>query len=284
MKLLKIFCAVLFVSLLSQSLYTETDIEKGTLLMVKNNLQPRFQKVQVDIVLEIYSSDGKLNFVKKMIVAQYIENQGKMNQIEHSISYFKEPADDRGNAYLAHDYKYKEDVKIAYLKGIRKAKKITGATRKGSFFGSDFANDDMGYPDLSEFNCKFLRMEKCYFKGKEFNCHVIEAIPKSKKLVSDIGYGRKVTYLLQVNNKSFLTIKLEYFDENLKKLKVLTLKSFITKKNIYGQTVFYTTGLEMRNVQKGTWTNLKMKNVRIENQAKFKTNIFSEQHLTKRWW
>ena len=264
--------------------FSETDVEKGTRLSVMNDQQPKFQKMKGETILHIYGSDGKLKAKKEMIVAQYIENMGADSEVENSISYMKEPADERGNAYMAYNYKNKPDVKMVYMRGIRKAKKVAGASKKTPFFGSDFYVNDMGYPDISECNYKYLGQEKVKFKGKDFDCMVIEALPKNDTIKSETGYGRKVGYLVKVNEKSFLTLKLDYYDENLKKLKELTLISFLTGKNVKGETVFFTSSIELKNVQRGTRTILELKNLKFEGDADVRSDIFTEQYLTQKWW
>ena len=264
--------------------YSESDVAKGERIARQNDQQPKFQKMKGETALNIYGNDGKLKFKKVLIIGQYIENMGKENEIEKSMSYMKSPADERGNAYMALNYKNKPDVKIVYLKGIRKAKKVAGATKKSSFFGSDFYINDMGYPDISECNYKYLGKEKVQFKGKPFECLVVEATPKTDKIKSETGYGRKVSYMVPVTDKSFLTLKLDYYDENLKKIKVLSLLSFLKGKNVRGETVFFTTSLEMKNVQRGTKTILEMQNMKFEKDADLRTDIFTEQYLTRRWW
>jgi len=284
MKQLKTAMVFMAVMAFCVSAFTATDAEEGARLSVMNDQQPKFQKMKGETVLNIYGSDGKLKFKKELIVAQYIANQGTPEEVENSISYMKEPADERGNAYMAYNYKNRPDQKFVYIRGIRKAKKVAGASKKTSFFGSDFFVNDMGYPDISECNYKLLGKEKVSFKGKDFECLVIEALPKDATIKSETGYGRKVGYLYPVNDRSFLTLRLDYYDEDMKKFKVLSLQSFLTATNVKGETVFFTTGIEMKNVQTGTRTILELKNLKFEADANVRTDIFTEQYLTQKWW
>ena len=63
-----------------------------------------------------------------------------------SVMVFQEPADVRGTAYLAWDYEDagREDDKWLYIPSIRKARRISGASRNEYFMGTDFTYDDMG--------------------------------------------------------------------------------------------------------------------------------------------
>jgi uncharacterized protein len=260
---------------------SETAEEKGTRLMKMNDDQPIFQRVKGEIVLKIYGSTGDLRFQKRMVMASYTENIGTSNQKESYISYFMEPQDDNGNSYLMYNFKNEADIKYVYLKGIRKAKKVTGADKRLSFFGSDFSNGDIGKPDFTECNYRSLPDARIVFKGKEFECNVIESIPKNSQIMNDTGYGRKVTYL---EKKTLLTLKLEYYDENKVKMKELKLLSFITRSNVNGQKVYYTTGLEMKNVKRGTRTEFLFGNLRFEDDAKISPDIFTVEYLTRKWW
>lgn len=263
------------------SAFAETEEEKGTRLMKRNDDQPVFQKTKGEAVLKIYSSTGELRFQKKIIMASYTENIGTPNQKESYISYFKEPADDMGNSYMMINYKNQPDIKYVYLKGIRKAKKVTGADKRLSFFGSDFSNGDMGKPDFTECDYRHLRSENIEFKGRSFECDVVQSTPKNAQIVNDTGYGKKISF---IEKKTLLTLKLEYYDENMVKMKEMRLLSFITRTNVNGQKVHYYTGYEMKNVKRGTRTEMLFKNMLFENEAGISPHIFSIEYMTRKWW
>jgi len=266
---------------LSAASYAETAEEKGYRLMKLNDDQPIFQKVKGDAVLNIYGSTGDLRFHKKMVMASYTENMGTQAEKENYICYCLQPADDNGNSYLMFNYKTESDIKYAYLKGIRKAKKVTGADNRLSFFGSDFTNGDIGKPDIREWNYRYLGDEQILFKGKPFDCYAVESTPKTEAILRDKGYGRQVTY---IEKKTLLTLKIEYFDENKIKIKEMRLLSFVSRDNVKRQKVYYYTGYEMKNVKRGTRTELLFKNMRFEEQANINPNIFSVEYMTRKWW
>jgi hypothetical protein len=260
---------------------SETAEEKGIRLMKMNDDQPTFQKYKGEAVIKIYGSAGDLRFQKKIVLASYTENWRTPNEKENYISYFMEPADDAGNSYMMYNFKNQPDIKYVYLKGIRKAKKVTGADKRLSFFGSDFTNGDMGKPDFTECNYKYLGDERIDFKGKLFDCYVIESIPKTDEIKNDTGYGRKVTYL---EKKTLLTLRFDYFDEHKIKIKELKLLSFLSRNNVRGQKVYFYTGYEMKNAKRGTKTELLFKNLKFEDEANINPNIFSVEYMTRKWW
>jgi hypothetical protein len=172
-------------------------------------------------------------------------------------------------------------VKYIYLKGLRKAKKVTGADKRLSFFGNDFYNGDIGKPDFTEWKYRYLRDEEITFKGKKFDCYVMESLPKTEQIKRDYGYDRRVSYF---EKKTHMTLKLEYYDLNLRKIKELRLISFVTGSNIKGKKVYYETGLEMKNVTTGTRTELLFRGMAFEKNADVKPHIFTVQYMTRKWW
>lgn len=260
---------------------TETPEEIGTRLMKINDDRPVFERVKNKVMLNIYSSSGELKFKKSLIMGAYTENMGTPNQCEKYISYFIAPPDDAGNSYLALNYKTKPDEKYLYLKGIRKVKKVTGADKKLSFFGSDFTNGDVGKPDFYEWKYKFLGEEKVEFKGKEFLCNVVECVPASDKIKSDLGYSKRVIY---TEKKTLLTLKMDYYDESGIRCKQLRLISFTTGTNVKGEKIYYETGIEMKNLKTGSRTELLMPEPKFEAASNIRPDIFTTEYLTRRWW
>ncbi|OHD62730.1 MAG: hypothetical protein A2176_12925 [Spirochaetes bacterium RBG_13_51_14] len=259
----------------------ETPEEMGTRLSKANDDRPVFEKVQTTGTLIIYNSSGEIKFKKILILGTYAENMGTPNFCEKYITYCTSPADDQGNSYMMYHYKNQADVKWVYLKGIRKAKKVTGADKKLSFFGSDFTNAEAQKPNFLEWTYKYLGDEKVKFRGQVFDCYKIESLPKNKSIMNDQGCGRRVSF---VEKKSLLTLRLDFYDENLIKVKELSLLSYTTKANIKGQKVNYETGIEMKNVKTGTKSHLIFTDLKTENETNLRTDIFTVQYLTRKWW
>jgi hypothetical protein len=282
MRFLKLSIAAVFVCAFSLTAFTESAVEMGTRLAKQNDDRPVFEKVKARINIIIYNSSGEVRFKKSLIMAAYTEHMNSPTQYcEKYITYFLAPADDQGNAYLSYHYKNRLDVKWAYLKGIRRAKKVTGADQKLSFFGSDFTNGEMGKPNFTEWKYKYLGDDKVTFRGSPFDCYMIESTPRDKTVMNEYGCGRRVSY---VEKKTLLTLRLDYYDENLTKVKEMRLVSFTTGENIYHQKVYYETGLDMRNLKTGTKTELRFTDVKFESEAHIRTDIFTEQYLTQKWW
>ncbi|MBN2160823.1 MAG: outer membrane lipoprotein-sorting protein [Spirochaetes bacterium] len=249
--------------------------------MKKNDDRPVFEKVKAKGTLKIYNSSGAIKFKKQLIMGTYTTGMGTPNFCEKYIAYFMAPADDQGNSYMMYHYKNRADVKWVYLKGIRKAKKVTGADKKLSFFGSDFTNSEASKPNFLDWKYKYIGEEKVNFKGRTFDCYKVESIPINAGVKSDLGCGRRVSFL---EKKTILTLRIDIYDENMIKAKELHLMSFLVKNNIKGEKVYYETGLEMRNVKTGTKSQLIFSELKFEEATNLRTDIFTEQYLTQKWW
>lgn len=282
MRLLRFTAAsCLFCFLFTGIAYAETDVQKGTRLAQMFDRMPTFGKVKANITLRIYDREGNIRFTKRMRMASYTENLGSSNQTEKFLAYFTEPADDMGNSMLFYNYKDKSDEKFMYLKSIRKTKKVAGADKKLSFFGSDFSNAELSMPEYQDYTYRFLREDTMTFKGKELNCYVIEALPKTPVVASEMGYGKKIMYL---EKATLIMMRTEYFNERMEKYKEMRLISFITKNNIKGGKVFYNTGVEMKNVKTGAKSVIVFSNYLFEDDSGISDRIFNTDYLTRKWW
>jgi hypothetical protein len=281
MKGIKIAMAIVLVMAFSIVALPETPAEMGTRLMKMNDDRPVFEKIKAKGKLVIYNAAGAVKFEKTFIVGTYTTGSTSADFMERYIAYFTSPADDMGNSYLMYHYKNQADVKYLYLKGIRKVKKVSGADKKLSFFGSDFSTAETGKPAYKEWNYRYIGDEKVNFRGKDFDCYMIESLPKDKTIASDQGCGKRVSFL---EKKSLLTLRLDFYDENMIKMKEMRLLSFTTKPNARGQKVNYETGLEQKNVKTGTRSHLLFSDLKIEGESNLRTDIFTEQYLTQKWW
>src|SRR4030042_5309522 len=239
MRFTKVFFFLGLILFFAVAGYSETDVQKGTRLAKMYDDQPSFEYVRATINLKIYNPEGKIRCTKTLIMASHTENPGTFNKIEKFIGYFTKPADDMGSSILYINRSGMPGEKYFYLKSIRKIKKISGGDKKLSFFASDFTNSEVALPEFIDFTYRYLRDDVAPFKGKEIECYMVECLPKSPQVKYDLGYGKKIMYF---EKKTLLEMKTEYYDENMVKWKEQNILSFITKNNVRGQKVYYTTG------------------------------------------
>ena len=282
MKLRAILISLITLLTISNAV-AETSSEKGYRIMAAIDALPVIERSLSENIFKIYDAQGKLVFTKKARSASFVENyKDPKNRLSRAISYFYSPSDDKGNAALITEIAGKDDNQWLYLKGLRKPKRILGSDKSSSFMGSDFSNGDVSPPELDESNYKWLNTESVSFKGKSIKAEKIEIIFKEAKKREDYGYSKSIAW---VHPTSGLIFKAEIYDLQNQLYKTMTLKSFKVSKNRDNVKVFMVTGMEMKNVLKGTKTIMKLSKLRTESKAKNVTpDIFSLQYLTRKWW
>ena len=134
---------------------------------------------------------------------------------DKSMFVFDRPRDVQGTALLTHAHVHAPDDQWLYLPALKRVKRISAATRSGSFMGSEFSYEDMKTSDVEEYTYRYLREEPC----GEFNCVVTEHVPVDEKS----GYSRKLVWQ-DVDELRFW--KVELFDRKDSHLKTLTFSGY----------------------------------------------------------
>jgi len=224
-----------------------------------------------------------LLFSKKSRSAPFTEHyQDKDNRFQRSLRYFFAPADDQGNGALMIENPAGEDDQWIYLKGLRKPKRVVGSDKSSSFMGSDFSNGDVAARDIDDADYTWLATETVEFKGKKIKVEKIESVFKDPQMREDYGYSKTVVWM---HPESGLPFQLEIYNLNGQLAKSSRLLSFAIQKNRDGRNVFIPTGMEMKNVLKGTKTIMQMQNIQVESAvANIQPEIFKVEYLTRKWW
>jgi len=279
----RIILISLFTLLVASNSFAETSAEKGYRIMETVEALPAVERSLSENVFKIYDAQGKLVFTKKARSASFVKDyKNPKKRLSRSISYFYSPSDDKGNAALMFEIAGKDDDQWLYLKGLRKPKRVLGSDKSSSFMGSDFSNGDVASNDLEESNYEWLGEDTVNFKGKTLKVDKIKAVFKSAKKREDYGYSKSIIWM---HAKSGLPFKAEMYDMQGQLVKKMTLKSFKVVKNRDGKKVFIVTAMDMKNIQKGTRTEMNILKLRTETKAnKVKPAIFSLQYLTRKWW
>jgi len=264
-------------------LQAETAAEKGRRISETVDSLPALERMIAETVLNIYDAQGNKLFAKKSRTATYVKDfRDHKKKLSRSISYFFSPADDKGNAALMIENTGEDDDQWLYLKGLRKPKRVVGSDKSSSFMGSDFSNGDIGARDIDDYNYLWIATEKVKFSKKKLTVEKIQATFKDPQKSNDYGYSKTIAW---IHVKSGLPIKTEMYDLNGQLIKTTQLKSFKVKKNRDGKKVFMPTGVVMKNVLRGTKTEMFMKHIKTGKKAKkIKPAIFKVNYLTRRWW
>ena len=137
---------------------------------------------------------------------------------DKSMFVFDQPRDVEGTALLIYAHKEAADDQWLYLPALKRVKRISSASRSGSFMGSEFAYEDMSAQEVEKFTYRYLRDEPCG-ESAELTCAVSERFPADKRS----GYSRQVTWQ---DRDALRLLKVEYYDRKNAHLKTLTVRDY----------------------------------------------------------
>lgn len=121
---------------------------------------------------------------------------------------FREPAEVAGTAFLQIQRRGQEDDQYLYLPAIRRARRIVGRQREGSFMGSDFLYSDFERREVRDATHRRLPDEQL----DGIACFVVESAPRSGP------YGRVQSWIRQQDH---LPLRVKFFDRQDRLLKTL---------------------------------------------------------------
>ena len=204
---------------------------------------------------------NKRNRKRERTVLSYSKDYGKDSK---QLMYFQKPADVKGTGFLSWEYDdpKRDDDRWLYMPALRKVRRISGKSRNEYFMGTDFTYDDMGDRNVDEDEHRLLREEKT----DDFDCWVIESIPKDK----DDMYTKKI---LWVRKDALVVIKAEYYDK-MGLIKILTVIDVKQQDGFW--TIFR---MEMDNTSEKHKTIMKMQD--IQYNVGLKDNLFRVSTLQR---
>jgi len=133
-----------------------------------------------------------------------------------------------------------------------KVKRIPSSDKSSSFMGSDFSYYDMTKRDLEDYDFKLLKEIKV--RGKK--AWMIEATPRSSKVVKESGYTKTIGIIRQDNYMVVRSIgfmrngKKKYLDiKRLHKSKGIWLVDEMTMTSKKGKAVLHKTILKFKNIK-----------------------------------
>jgi hypothetical protein len=137
-----------------------------------------------------------------------------------SVAVVIEPAGDKGISMLTHQYdaSEKENDTWLYLPAMGKVKRIVSSTNEsGSFFGSEFAIEDLETRKLGDYTYKIL--ERTVNNGRK--AVVVESAPTAKRS-RQTQYGKVVSW---VDEERYIVLKEDLYDRNGKLTKQQTMRN-----------------------------------------------------------
>lgn len=119
---------------------------------------------------------------------------------------FLEPADVRGVGFL----RISSDRQYLYLPAFRRVRRIASSAQNENFMGTDFSYEDMSQSTYgNDYEARSIE--------KSGESYFLELYPKPE---ADVTYAKLNLY---VSASSFVIQKIEYFDDNSRQVKELTI-------------------------------------------------------------
>jgi len=216
-----------------------------------------FQNALAQVQMTLVSKRGSKRI--RNIEIRSIERDG----LGRSLVRFRSPADVAGTGFLVIEHADADDDQYLYLPALGKVKRITGSQRNQRFMGTDLTYADMESRDLKDSALTRLADEKV--GGNE--TYLIEAVPKEG---SDSQYSKTRSW---IHKKSFVPLKVEFFDKRNRLLKTLKVRKLAKKQ---GNWVSMDSLIE--NVQKKTKTEMLINEIDFD--MKLDDSEFSQRALT----
>jgi len=232
----------------------------GREIMLKADAMPDGDTRKSVMKMELINKRGSKR-VRTML--SYSKDFGKDKK---TIMFFQQPADVKGTGFLTWDYsnEAKDDDRWLYLPAMKKTRRISGTSAKKEYFmGSDFTYDDMGNRSVDADTHKLLKEET--LNGKL--CWVIESTPKDKSSL----YSKKIGWIRKDN---YVAVKLEFYDKQGSKLKVLHINEV---KKING--IWTSTNMTMTNHRRNHKTIIRFES--ISYNIPMQNSLFTVNSLEK---
>jgi outer membrane lipoprotein-sorting protein len=186
-----------------------------------------------------------------------------MDGNKKQISWFLEPKDDKGVAFLKIEHDDKDDEMRMWLPAFKKVRRISSKKKGDAFMGSDLSYEDLSNRELDENN--YNRLDDETVNGKE--CYVLEILPKK---VAKSSYKKHISW---IEKSTLMGVKEESYDKRgvLKKEKEYEfqeLKGYHVMKRVF-----------VKDVQKNHSTEVTFSNVIVDSGINDK--LFQEKNLKR---
>jgi outer membrane lipoprotein-sorting protein len=186
-----------------------------------------------------------------------------MDGNKKQITWFLEPKDEKGVAFLKIEHDKKDDEMRMWLPAFKKVRRISSKKKGDAFMGSDLSYEDLTNRIISE--NEYKRLDDEIIDGKE--CYVIEVRP-NKSIES--SYKKHISW---IEKSTFMGIKEESYDkrEELKKEKRYEfekMKEYYLMKRVF-----------VKDVQKNHSTEVIFSDIKVDTGIDSK--LFQEKNLKR---
>lgn len=224
-----------------------------------------------DLVKRVLDAVPKVALTAK---ATLTSDRGWVRELELSrafvdgadVSYLEvtSPLDLKDTRFLLFDRASGRDEQFMYVPTVKRAMQIADETRKQPFLGSDFYVSDMVRPELDGYRYRWVGEEKIGERATK----LVEAVPKD---ADDALYSKTISAIDPVD---LLIVRVEFFDENGKPLKVWTLEKVEKKDGVWTPLVQRMQGLQEPHESRLTLTE-------VQYGVDLPRDVFSRSHLSR---
>jgi outer membrane lipoprotein-sorting protein len=160
---------------------------------------------------------------------------------DKTLIVFREPKRIRGTALITHAHSQRDDDQWLYLPALGRVKRISGASKAGSFVGSEFSYEDLAPQEVDDYSYEYIGDE--YYS--EQDCFKVIRVPKDE----DSGYTRQIVW---IDKAEYRIQQIEFYDRKHTFIKKLTVSGY----QLYLDQYWRPGQLSMVNQQDGKSTDM----------------------------
>jgi uncharacterized protein len=196
--------------------------------------------------------------------------QTSEGQRSRRVVRFLAPSDVRNTASLMIENSQGEDEIWVYLPALKKARRVAGNSKKGSFVGTDLSYGDVIGHKPGDWTHRLAKEE-----GLDgVPCYVVESTPKTENVAAESGYSKRVTW---VHKESYVPLRVDAWDLSAALLKT-TVNSQL-KLVDKSQGKWQAMQVQVKNLQTGHSTLLTLD--QFDATSPVAEDLFSVRYLEK---
>jgi uncharacterized protein len=246
--------------------FAQTQALSADTLMLRSYQANRLDSSISNATFRLLSASGQER-IRKTYGATKLASDGILNR---RVIRFLSPTDVRNTTSLLVENAKGEDEIWVYLPALKKARRIAGSGKKGSFFGTDLSYGDVVGHKPEGWKHRWLREEQ--FQGQA--CDVVESIPASGEVAEESGYSKRISWLARPHH---MALKVEMLDSGGTPLKIVLSSELKLVDPARGK--WQAMKLEARNSQTGHTTFITME--RFDANVVVAEDVFSQRYLEK---
>lgn len=164
--------------------------------------------------MKIVDANGRKQLRQFTILRKDIEDGGE----QKFLLVFSRPADIKGTVFMVHKKVTSDDDRWLYLPALDLVKRISAGDKRTSFVGAHYLYEDISGRSPAEDIHKIVEQDETFY--------ILEHSPKDP---SSVEFSKYKTW---INKQTFLPMKIEYYDSNGKKYRLIEALKIKTIQNI----------------------------------------------------